>query len=244
MTLLAFEDVHKRFPDGAREITVLDGASFALDADDFVGIWGTRRSGKSTILQLAAGLQAPDSGTIRLAGEDLARLSNDRRAWLWRERVALVEAAPLSHRCLAVEYVALALWSSDLLTAREVKAKARRVLERLGVSGCADVEVNTLAEDELFRVRLARALVRDPLLLLVDEPPVLRSPSESNALYGLLKSLGGEPGLAVVVASEDLELVAKAQRMMSIGGGKLRAMDRPGEIVQFSARGAAGHSRP
>ena len=244
MALLEFKDVVRSFPDGKRDITVLAGVSFEVDEGDFVGVWGTRGSGKSTLLSIAAGLEAADGGIVRVAGRDLTCLSSDERAEWLRGRVGLACADWGPHRHLpVVDYVATPLLCDGRMSPRMAKAKARPVLGQVGLAGCADGSTDALSLSELVRVELACALVRDPLLLLVDEPPVLRSPSESKALYGLLKSLGGKPGLAVVVASEDLELVQKAQRIMSIGGGQVRGMDQPGVVVPLWGRHSEGGGR-
>jgi len=85
-------------------------------------------------------------------------------------------------------------------------------------------------------VALAQTLVHGPRLLLVDEPAVPLRPSEGVELYELLRSLGRDSGLAIVIASEDIAPIRKARRMFSIDAGCLRSMDRPGTLVQFPER--------
>jgi predicted ABC-type transport system involved in lysophospholipase L1 biosynthesis ATPase subunit len=243
VSLLAFEGVEKRFADGDQEIVVLRGASFELDEGDLLGVRGSRGSGKSTLLRLAAGLEAPSRGTVRFAGRDLAALGMDDRARLWREQLAFVffDEEPPPRRARVVERVALALLSTGC-AGREAQMRARRALERTGVLACADAWWGDLSQEDLLRVELAGALVREPMLLLIDEPPVLRSPSRRLAFYQLLWSLRDEPGLTVVLASEDLELVQGTRRVMSIGGGRVRVMDSPGAVVPFPGARAVGRS--
>ncbi len=245
MSLFAFEHVTKGYPEGRRSRAVLEDVSFEVDADDFVGIWGMRRSGKSTLLRLAAGLELPDEGRILFDGQDLTELSGDGRVELlraggigfvssdWRPSVSQT----------ATEYVAMSLLA-DSLSLREARREARQQLERMGALNCAHILTDRLSLGEALRVSLAHALVSEPRLLLVDEPAVLPSPSERQELYGLLTSLGRSSTLAVLIASEDVAILRRARRMMTIGGGTLRSMDKEGEVVSFprGARTSDGRS--
>jgi predicted ABC-type transport system involved in lysophospholipase L1 biosynthesis ATPase subunit len=226
MTLLAFEDVTKRHPDGRRELTVLDDVCFELDAGDFVGLWGMRRSGKSTLLRIAAGFESPDEGRVVFDGQDLTALSGDARAEVMR-------AGGIG--------LATADWRPSV--SQEVIEYAREYLERMGVLNCAHMRTDRLSIGEAMRVSLAQALAREPRLLLVDEPAALPSPTERHELYDLLVSLGKSSGLAVLVASEDVGIVGRARRKMTIGSGTLRSMDKEGEVVSFPiGRAADGRS--
>jgi predicted ABC-type transport system involved in lysophospholipase L1 biosynthesis ATPase subunit len=237
MSLLSLERVSKRYPDGRREITVLDDVSLEVDEGDFVGIWGMRRSGKSTLLAIAAGRELPDEGNVRFDGEELTRMSPDRRARLQRhDGIGLLSAgwSPARNKPV-LEHVALALLS-DGMSLREAREPAWRVLERVGVAGCAHMPADRLSQSERIRVALAQTLVHEPQVLLIDEPAVLLRPSEGVELYELLCSLGRESRLAIVIASEDIAPIRKARRMFSIDSGRLRAMDQPGTLLPFPER--------
>src|SRR5215471_17516427 len=125
MALLAFEHVSKSHRDGAQGLVVLDDVSFEIEADDFVGVWGMRRSGKSTLLRLAAGLEFADEGAVIFDGVDLSRASSQRRAVLLREGgmgMVLTDRRPaLNQR--AVELVALPLLASGV-SLREARLPA------------------------------------------------------------------------------------------------------------------------
>jgi predicted ABC-type transport system involved in lysophospholipase L1 biosynthesis ATPase subunit len=234
MSLFAFEHVTKCYPDGRRLHTVLEDVSFEIDVGDFVGLWGVRRSGKSTLLRIAAGLESPDEGRILFDGQDLTGLSGDGRAELLRAHgIGFVTSGwrpSVSQE--VIEYVAVALLP-DALSLRQARHVAREQLERMGVLNCAHMLTDRLSIGEAVRVGLAQALVRQPRLLLVDEPAVLPSPTERHELYRLLTSLGRSSALAVVVASEDVGIVRRARRKMTIGAGTLRSMDKEGEVVSF-----------
>ena len=234
MSLFAFEHVTKRHWDGRRPFTVLDDVSFEVDAGDFVGIWGVRRSGKSTLLRLAAGMELPDEGRILFDGHDLTRLSGDARAELLRAHgIGFVTSNRQSVvRRDALDRVAFPLLA-DGLSLRQARRVAREELERMGVLNCAHMPIERLSLGEALRVGLAAALVLESRLLLIDEPAVVLSTSERDELYGLITSFGRASTPAVLVASEDIRIVRRARRMMTLGGGVLRSSDKEGEVVSF-----------
>lgn len=240
MTLLSLTQVTRRYGDGRREVAVLDRVCMEVDAGDFVGVWGPRRSGKTTLLRVAAGIEAPNAGAVCFDGHVLTRMGAGERARLLRTHgIAHVSGdwrPQLSQ--LAVDSVAMPMLS-DRTSLREARPLARRALTRVGAGDCADVATSRLSQGERIRVALARAIVREPRLLLVDEPAVSPSPLECGELYALLRSLARERGLAVVVASEDLEALEEARRIMSISNGELRSMDPAGVVLAFPDRRAA-----
>jgi ABC-type ATPase involved in cell division len=234
MSLFAFESVTKGYLDGRRHRSVLEDVSFEVDGGDFIGIWGMRRSGKSMLLRLAAGLELPDEGRILFDGKDLTELSGEDRAKLLRSRgIGFVSSdwRPSASQT-AIEYVAVSLLP-DGLSLRDARHVARQALDGMGVLNCAHLLTDRLSIGEALRVRLAQALVSEPRLLLVDEPAILPSPSERQELYALLTSFGRSSTPAVLVASEDVGIVRRARRMMTIGGGTLHSMDKEGEVVSF-----------
>jgi predicted ABC-type transport system involved in lysophospholipase L1 biosynthesis ATPase subunit len=237
MALLEVADLSKRYPDGSRELVVLDGVSFEVDENDFVGLWGLRRSGKSTLLRVVAGLEPPDAGSVRLDGVELIGLGQDARVRLLRKSVALAAFGLWTHRNRLVhEHVAVAASADARVTGKGARVMARRALNRLDVLDCAERRLDQLSFEEQIRVELARAIVRSPRLLLIDDPPALQSPREDSQLRELVTSLGDEIGCAVLVTSSDVGVVQRARRMMALGRGRLRTMDEPGVVVRFPDR--------
>lgn len=246
MSLLELEHVVKRYRDGRGRVTVLDDVSIKIDAGDFVGLWGMRRSGKSTLLEVAAGRSQIDAGRVLFDGQDITRMSLDRRARLLRHRgIGLLRTDWRPARnSEAVEHVALPLLS-DGMNLKEARSRAWRVLERVGAVECGHATISTLSQAERVRVALAQALAHAPRLLLVDEPGVLLRPSESAELYAVLGTLGTDRELTVVLASEDVAAVRRAHRVLSIDRGRVRSMTEAGTLVQFPERSPrAARSRP
>ena len=242
--LLSFEGVSKRYPDGGREIVVLDRASFEIHAGVFVGIFGTRRSGKSTLLRLAAGIEAPSSGTVRFDGRDLAAMSAVERERLLRRGVALMSAQDWSPTPTerVIDHVALSL-GSDGPALREARRRARRVLARVGMTSCADEFARSLSLVDRSRVVLARTLIREPSVLLVDEPAVIPSLSERDQFCALLRSLAEEQNMTLVVASEEMAPLRGARVLLSIGDGELCSTEERATVVPLPTRHVAGSGR-
>lgn len=242
MVLLSFQDVSKSFRDGPkRRAVVMDRVLLEIDAGDYVGLQGARRSGKSTLLRIAAGLETPDEGRVCFAGSDVTNVSESRRTKLWRHGgIALVCGGCWPSGSQPVpDHVALGLLSDDF-TPNEAAAKAAQALDRVGAGSYADRRMNTLSSGERMRVELARALAREPRLLLVDEPALVPGLSERRELYGVLRALGEDAGLALLVASEDLEAITGARRIMSIDGGQARSTDSHDNLVHLPDLRARG----
>ncbi len=241
MALLEISGLGKRFPDGLREMVVLDDVALEVFAEDFVGVWGMPRSGKSTLLRIIAGIEPADTGTIRLDGTDLASLSGGARVRLVREHIALAAFGWQGHRNRPVlEHVCLAASADPHVTGKRARAMGRRALKRLEVLTCSERRLDQLSMDEQIRVELARAIVRGPRLLLIDDPPSLPSPREDSRLREAITALGEEKGRAVILAASDVGVIARAQRMVAVGSGELRVMDEPGVVVPFPERTGTG----
>lgn len=240
MSLLSFHNVSKSIVDGSRTVPVLAGVSFDIDPGDYVGLWGARRAGKSMVLRLAAGLELPDDGSIVFDGEDITGMSMDERARRRRRggiALALAEWGPTVSRRV-VEQVALPMVGCGLCF-HDAEVAARGTLRRVGADEVQDWMTDRLNLAERIRVELARALVRDPRLLLVDEPALLASPSEARELYELLRSLGRDRQLAVVVASEHATVIEGAPRVLRLSNGQVRSTDSRRKVLPFPRAGAA-----
>lgn len=238
--LLGFEGVSRARPDGHRQIAVLKDASFSIERGSFAGVYGARRSGKSTLLRLAAGIELPDSGIVRIDGRDTASMSALARERLLRNEVALVciDDWHPKPRESVLDYVALAL-GSDGATLRQARHSARQALKQIGLGECADDLAGSLCLGERLRAMLARAIVRQPRLLLVDEPAAIPRISDRDDLLACLRGASQEIGATLLVASEEMSPLRGADLTIAVGGEVNVSKPRRGTVVPFpGTRGA------
>jgi putative ABC transport system ATP-binding protein len=243
--LLSFANVSKRYPDGSREIVVVDRVSFELDSGVFVGVYGKRRSGKSTLLRLAAGIELPDTGTIRFDGQDVTRMTFGERGRLLRGAIAFMAASDWrpNPKESVVDHVATSLGSGGL-SVREAKRRALEVLDQVGMTAAGAEELaRSLSLVDRARAMLARALVREPRLLVVDEPAVMPNLCDRDKLYELLRAAVRERQLTLVVASEEMAALQGAGMMMSIADGEVCSTGESGTVVALPRRQMAGRGR-
>jgi lipoprotein-releasing system ATP-binding protein len=236
--LISFHNVSKRYPDGGREILVLDRVSLAIDAGMSVGVYGARRSGKSTLLRMAAGLVLADTGTVRFEGTDMASMGVRQRGRLLRDAIAFMSAQDWrAHPGETVlDHVATSL-GSEGLTMREARRRAVWILDHVGV-GAAGAQENAaeLSLTDRTRVMLARALAREPRLLVLDEPALMPNLGERDRFYALLRSAAHERGMALLVASEEIAALQGVNVLMSIADGELCSTEEGGTVVPMPAR--------
>lgn len=238
--MLSFERVGRRHRAGRERVAVLEDVSFAAWPGELVAILGPQRAGKTTLLRIAAGLEAPDAGAVRLDGAVLGELSAAERT----RRLRSVGFAPKRWRVArgkpVLDHVALPLLAEGrpLMTAM---AKAHETIERVGAGHCAGLDVDELTPGDETRVALAQALVRDPDLLLADEPGVLAAPDERDELLRMLRAIAAErPRLAVLLTARDTAGVAGARRVLTLDRGALRGAGAPpsAEVLPFRPRTA------
>ncbi|HWJ50531.1 MAG TPA: ATP-binding cassette domain-containing protein [Solirubrobacteraceae bacterium] len=233
--LLSFLNVTKRYPDGGREILVLDRVSLDIVPGASVGVYGSRRSGKSTLLRMAAGVAAPDSGSVSFDGHDMAEMTSAQRGRLLRGAIAFMCAEDwLANPGESIaDHVATSLGSQGL-TMREARQKALRILDHVDIDAqAAEKMTASLSLTERTRVMLARALAREPQLLVLDEPATMPSPGDRGKFHELLRSVARERGMALLVASEEMAALSGFDVLMSISEGELCSTDERGMITRL-----------
>lgn len=235
--LLSLEQVTVRQrPELRSEVVVLRAVDLAIGPRETVGVIGLgERSGKSTLLRVLAGLHPPDEGRVLLEGRSLYELGARERAELLRSTIGFADPDSLTpSRCdRVVELVALALMGSRL-SMQSAMVRARRALNEAGVSACGEMRPAELTRAERVRVSIARAIARDPKVLLVDEPAALPDPDEITAVVGLLREIARRRGIALVIASQDPVALRGVDRAVHVSAGVLRTSSRRGgQVVPF-----------
>lgn len=218
-TIITAEHITK-VVDGPRgELRILDDVNLTIAAGEQVAITGVSGSGKTTLLSLLAGLDLPSAGRIVLRGQDLTSLDEDGRARLRRELVGFVfQAFHLIPSFTALENVMLPL---ELQNAKNVKVRARGLLERVGLDDRLDHYPRQLSGGEQQRVALARAFSTEPEILFADEPTGNLDAINAKTVAELMFELHTERGGTLVVVTHDLGLAAACDRQIALGGGRL-----------------------
>ncbi|HEX5308009.1 MAG TPA: ATP-binding cassette domain-containing protein [Solirubrobacteraceae bacterium] len=234
MSLLVIQDVSKRYRRGRREYVALDGVSFSVESGEVVVVFGTRKSGRSTLLRIAAGLERPDDGEVRFQGAEL--LPSDevigRRLAYCRTAFSGLEGD------VVLDHVAAGLLAQEM-TAVQAARVADRALARAGASECARMRPYELEPAECVRVSIARALASSPALLVIDDPTASVGPLQSDPILRLLRSLADE-GVAVLMSTSDATCLSGADRALSLDRGELRGEPDPheAEVVPFRVVGS------
>jgi ABC-type lipoprotein export system ATPase subunit len=234
MTLLALEAVTKRYARGYREIVSLDEVSIDVEPGDFVAIWGGSRSGKTTLLRLAAGIEAPDAGAVRYESRDLASLSRRQRARLLLHDIGCVWQTGRITRGLSVlDHVALPRFRGR--SHAQARSEAHALLDRVGVPQAASARWHELSDGERTRVALAHALIRRPKLLLADEPTSNLNMIEREQVLSVLRSIADEAGVAIVMTAPDAPNLMQSHRLMSLDRGTLikPRSEQRGVLIDF-----------
>lgn len=216
----------KTYVVGGHMVRALDGLDFSVDEGEMVAITGPSGSGKSTLMHVIGCLDSPDSGTYRLAGEDVSKLSEDSLAEIRNRRIGFVfQTYNLLPRMSALENVELPLLYAGRRGARDRAAEA---LRKVGLEGRMHHEPNQLSGGQRQRVALARALITDPSILLADEPTGNLDTRTGEEIMALFHRLHGE-GRTIIVVTHDAEVASHCIRQMHLRDGRILKDEKQGE---------------
>ncbi|MCK9151365.1 ABC transporter ATP-binding protein [Methanobacterium alcaliphilum] len=195
--VLEFNDVWKTYIMGSEEVKALRGVNLTIKKGSFIAVMGPSGSGKSTLLHLAGILDTPTDGTVLLNGKNIKDYSTKEQAKLRRENIGFIfQRFNLMPQLNALENVMLPMIKPD-------KEEAKKLLDKVGLSGKYNRLQSQLSGGEQQRVSIARALANNPSLLLADEPTGELDTENTRVIMELIKELNEKDGLTIVAVTHN-----------------------------------------
>jgi len=218
--VLTLSDICKSYHKGtSREVSVLNGTNFSVSSGEIVALVAPSGAGKSTLLHIAGLLDEADSGNVFLAGENVTGKSDSFRTSMRRNQIGFIYQ---SHHLLpefsALENIVLPQLVSGM-PKEEATSRANKLLEKVGILSRRDHRPGTLSGGEQQRVAFCRAIANQPDLLLADEPTGNLDPETAENVFNTLIELTRETGLAALVATHNLDLAHRMDRVVHLERG-------------------------
>ena len=217
--MILLRDIALTLASAAGEVNILRGVSLSVPRGERLGVVGPSGSGKSTMMMIAAGLERPSGGTVRIAGEDLSALDEDGLALFRRDHVGIVfQSFHLVPTMTALENVAVPL---EFAGRRDAFARAREGLDAVGLGHRTAHYPGQLSGGEQQRVALARAVATEPSLLLADEPTGNLDGATGAAVIDLLFDMQARLGATLLLITHDPVLTARCDRVVRMSDGRV-----------------------
>jgi ABC-type lipoprotein export system ATPase subunit len=226
--LLSLEGIGKRYRRGELTCWLLRRVSLEVEVGEVVSVVAMRSQGKTTLLRIAAGMDTPDEGRVRLGQDDLEGLSDRAHARLLREQIGWAGRLGPRIGVSMLDYVAMRLAIGGRSRRREVRARALEALERVGVERSAERRWEELSDWERALVELAQAIAGAPRLLLVDDVLDGLGMRETEELARLVRALAGELRIGVLMAVSDPEAALCSHRVLSLADARLTTISDAG----------------
>lgn len=223
-TVLELKGIEKAYLKGLPgEVRVLSGLDLRLGQGEMVALVAPSGAGKSTLLHIAGLLDSADAGKVQITGQDATGLSDRDRTALRRTGVGFVyQFHHLLPEFTALENIVLPQLAAGVARG-QAEARARDLLARVGVAARADHRPAALSGGEQQRVAFCRALANGPRLLLADEPTGNLDPATADQVFEVLMALVRDTGLSALIATHNLEIAARMDRVLRLEGGHLVA---------------------
>jgi lipoprotein-releasing system ATP-binding protein len=217
---LILSDITKTYnPGRPNAVQVLQGASLSIDRGEVVALVAPSGAGKSTLLHIAGLLDTADGGSVQINGTDMTRLGDRARTAARRGQVGFIyQFHHLLPEFTALENIVLPQLVNGVAP-NAAETRARMLLDRVGVGARAGHRPAALSGGEQQRVAFCRALANEPSLLLADEPTGNLDPGTSDQVFGALMGLVRDTGLSALIATHNLDLARRMDRVVRLAGG-------------------------
>jgi putative ABC transport system ATP-binding protein len=236
--MIEVSDIHKSFKSGDRWVEVLRGVSCRIPKGRFAFIVGPSGSGKSTLLYLMGALDLPTSGTIRVENQDLTRMTEAEQNAYRRDRVGFIfQSFNLIKNLTAVQNVVVPFLPTGVTA--EHRQKASDLLTAVGLGDRLDHRPWQLSGGEQQRIAIARALIKDPILVLADEPTGELDRKTGDEIYRILRKLQAERQTTLVVVTHDRRFIRPDDLVLEIEDGLLKASEgseSEGDLTEAEVR--------
>jgi putative ABC transport system ATP-binding protein len=227
MEVVQLEDVTKIYKIGDTETRAVDGVSLSIDEGEFTALVGPSGSGKTTSLQLMGCLDRPNSGTVKVNGQDVTRLGANQRADLRLERIGFIfQFFALVPVLSAYENVELPLLLNGI-DGEERRARVTELLDAVGLQDRTRHRPDQMSGGEQQRVAIARALVVRPSLVLADEPTANLDTANGRQAMEIMQRLNEDTGTAFIFATHDPRVMAYARRVVELRDGQVIENGQP-----------------
>ena len=220
--VLAAQQIVKGYASPAGYLPVLQNLDLRVQRGEMLAITGASGVGKSTLLHVLGTLDRPEAGALFHTGQDVTRFSEpELRQFRNRELGFVFQMHHLLPEFTAIENVMMPLLIARC-SLREARLRARQLLDELGMRDREEHRPSMLSGGEQQRVAVARAVVREPRILLADEPSGNLDPVTAGQLHGLLVRLNREKGLTIIVVTHNEILAGLCGRVTRLEGGQLQ----------------------
>ena len=222
---LELRDVTVSVPDGESTLTILDRASLVVEKGEVVAVFGESGSGKSTLLAVAGLLRTPTSGTVIVDGRDASAISDRQRTRMRGEKIGLVfQQATLFPSLTALEQLELVAHIAGIRPSK-ARDRARNLLGSLGLESRLHARPAQLSGGEQQRVGIARALMREPVVVLADEPTASLDDERGREVIARMETAAAETGVATVLVTHNRAQVGDQVRSLILSSRTLHATD-------------------
>ena len=220
--MLSCKNINKSYSDGNNKINVLNNVNLNISEGETLAIIGASGSGKSTLLHVLSSLDKADSGNIEIGGELISSLDENRLCQIRLHKIGFIyQFHHLINELSVKENIALPLLIADK-NKSEIEKITDEVIDQIGMKKRKDFQIDKLSGGERQRVAIARSIVHNPSIIFADEPTGNLDKTNANNIFSLLSELVSYNKSVLIMATHDLEIASKLNKVLKIDGGHLK----------------------